>query len=111
MGGAQAWSGSSPRTGSQETQKELNNSRGVQWKEQQDSAARKASRKRPKPKEHGAYEGAERELEGLQWEPQLLGHYTSGQALSPGLILTLCLQGNGTSPYSTTTGSPNSPGL
>lgn len=91
MGGAQAWSGSSPGTGSQETQKELNHSRGVQWKEQQDSAARKASRKRPKPKEHGASGEAEREWEGLLWEPQLwepqlLGHYTPGQALSPGLI-------------------------
>lgn len=28
-----------------------------------------------------------REWEGLLWEPQLLGHYTPGQALSPGLIL------------------------
>lgn len=68
MGGAQAWPGSSPRTGSQETQKELNNSRGVQWKEQQGSAARKASRKRPRPRGRGVCGAAEREWEVLLGE-------------------------------------------
>lgn len=46
---------------------------------------------------------------GSTLDPQLLGHYTPGQALTPGLIL--CPQGNGTSLYGATTGSPNSPGL